>query len=648
LLGYHGAMRALAPALFLIAALLSGAATAQPRGAPQPAAAHAPIPAPRDVAYPGVMRVLVDATDLDRRIYRVRQTIPVSRPGRMTLLYPRWLPGNHAPSGPLHNFAGLTITAGGKPLAWTRDPLEVAAFHITVPAGVREIGIEAQFLSPTEAAQGSTMMTQEMLRLPWHFMTLYPAGYFTRRITVEASARLPAGWSHATALETASTANGVVTFKLVSFEVLADSPVMAGKYFKAFDLDPGGRSRVTLAVVADAPEYLEASPEVIEIHRALVRQMDRLYGARHFDHYDFLFSLSERLSGIGLEHQRSSENGVGAKYFTTWKSSFISRDLLAHEYNHSWNGKYRRPADLWTPNFNTPMRDSLLWVYEGQDQYYGNVVAARAGFLTKAQALESLAEVAATYEMRVGRAWRPLQDTTNDPIIAARRAIPWTSWQRSEDYYREGQLIWLDVDTLIRERSKGARSLDDFARAFFGVNDGDWGQLTYDFEEVVATLNRIEPYDWRSFLRTRLDTAGGMAPLDGIRRGGYRLVYTSTQSEITKDAESRARNTSLTYSIGATVDSAGKFTAVQWDGPVFRAGLAAGATLVAVNGIAFDGERLKAAVKATAEGKPLDLLVRQADVFRTVRIDYAGGLRYPQLERIEGAPALLDEILAPR
>jgi predicted metalloprotease with PDZ domain len=635
---------------FGIFLFLTGLTCAQgPRSAPQPVPMPPPIEAPRDVPYPGVMRVEVDATDLDHRIYHIRQTIPVARPGPMVLLYARWIPGTHTSDGPLHNFAGLKITASGKPVRWTRDTADVYAFHVEVPAGATALDIEAQYLTPVESSQGGAAITREMLRLNWYATALYPAGHFARQIQVDASLKLPQGWQFGTALEAASTAGGVTVFKTVSFETLVDSPVLAGKYFKKIDLDPSGRSRVTLNVAADEPEFLEVSPKVLDIHRELVRQADKLYGARHFDHYDFLLSLSDRLATSGIEHHRSSDNGVEPKYFTTWETALISRDLLAHEYNHSWNGKFRRPADLWVPNLNVPMRDSLLWVYEGQTQYYGQVLHARAGFLTKQQALDSLAGTAAAYDARAGRTWRNLQDTTNDPIIARRRAIPWTSWQRSEDYYSEGQLLWLDVDTLIRQRSGGRRSLDNFARAFFGINDGDWGQVTYTFEDIVRALNAVEPYDWAAFLRARLDETSPHAPLDGLQRGGYRLIYTDTPTDYAKANESRRKVTDLTYSIGATVDSTGKFTAVMWDGPMFRAGLTTESQIVAVNNVAFDGEKLKSAVKAAkGNGPAVELLIKQGENYKTIRLDYHEGLRYPRLERINGTPALLDDILARR
>lgn len=615
---------------------------------PQPAPMPAAIAAPRDIAYPGTLTLEVDATDLDRRIFRVRETVPVSA-GPMTLLFPRWLPGKHWPAGSLANLSGLIITANGTRLEWTRDPVEVAAFHVQVPDGVSELNLEFQFLSPTDGDQGRIVMTREMMNLQWNQMALYPAGHFTRQIRIQPSVRLPEGWGFGTALEPEATRDGVVTFKPVSFDVLVDSPMFAGRYFRKIDLDPGGRSRVTLNLMADAPSLLEASPAQIEKHRALVVQADRLYGARHYDHYDFLLALTDRMGGIGLEHQRSSENASQPRYFTDWDKLPATRDLLPHEYTHSWNGKYRRGEDLWTPNFNVPMRDSLLWVYEGQTQYWGYVLAARAGLLTRQEALDAIAGTAAAYDHRVGRTWRALIDTTNDPIISGRAPQPWTTWQRSEDYYSEGQLIWLDADTLIRERSGGKRSLDNFAKAFFGVNDGDWSQLTYRLEDVVAALNAVEPYDWAGFLKARLEGHGPGAPLDGVTRGGYRLVYTETPTDYFRSSEARRRATDLTYSLGLTVNKDGELTAVQWDGPAYKAGLTDGTRIIAINGLGFDADRLKEAVTlAKGTGPAVNLIVRQGEHYRSVDVDYHEGLRYPRFERVAGTEARLDAILSPR
>jgi predicted metalloprotease with PDZ domain len=355
------------------------------------------------------------------------------------------------------------------------------------------------------------------------------------------------------------------------------------------------------------------------------------------------------MSGIGLEHHRSSEDGTDENYFKEWDKLPGTRDLLPHEYTHSWNGKFRRGADLWTPDFNTPMRDSLLWVYEGQTQYWGYVLAARSGLLTKQQALDAIAGTAASLDHRIGREWKTLADTTNDPIVAMRRSIPWSSWQRSEDYYSEGELIWLDADTKIRELSKGKKSLDDFAKAFFGVDNGSWETKTYDFDEVARTLNAVQPFDWAGFLKTRLESHGPGAPLDGVTRGGYRLVYTDTPSDYAKSNETRRKITDLAWSLGFTVGKDNTLVDVLWEGPAFKAGLTQGTTLVAVNGIAYEGDRLKEAVKAAKGGsQPIEILVKYGDRYRTVRIDYHDGLRYPHLERTAGTPARLDDILAPR
>jgi predicted metalloprotease with PDZ domain len=355
------------------------------------------------------------------------------------------------------------------------------------------------------------------------------------------------------------------------------------------------------------------------------------------------------MSGIGLEHHQSSKNGVPRGYFSDWDEFTDVRDLLPHELVHSWNGKFRRPADLWVPSFEVAMQDSLMWVYEGQTQYWGYVLSARSDLWTLQEALDGIAWTAAVYDNRVGRQWRPLQDTTNDPILAARRPIPWRSWQRSEDYYNEGLLIWLDADSLIRELSNGRRSLDDFAASFFGIDDGSFDVRTYEFNDVVDALNSVQPHDWAAFLRIRLDSIGGGAPLDGIERGGYRLVYTDTPSDHFSDSQSRRGVTDLSFSLGILIARNNTLSDVLWEGPGFEAGLTVGAEIVAVNGRAFSAERIRAAItRAKDAPTPIELLVKNGDRYRSVVLDYHDGLRYPHLERIEGTPALLDDILAPR
>ena len=639
-------LRRIVPALACACAFASANA-ATPAG-PTPFPMPPAIPAPVDKPYPGTIKLSVDATDAQRAIFRVHETIPVAQPGPFTLLYPKWLPGNHGPSGPIDKLAGLVIHAGGARLAWKRDTVDVYAFHVDVPKGTASLDIEFQFLSPVANNEGRVVMTPEMMDVQWNAVALYPAGYYSRQIMFEPSIKLPGGWQYGTALEQASADNGTVTFKPVPFNTLVDSPMFAGRYFERVDLDPGAKVPVHMDVVADRPDELVISPAQLQAHRNLVQQAYKLFRSHHYDHYDFLLGLSDVMSGIGLEHHRSSEDGTQGKYFKDWDNMTATRDLLSHEYTHSWNGKFRRPADLWTANFNVPMRDSLLWVYEGQTEFWGQVLAPRAGLWTKQQGLDAFAADAATYQYRIGRQWRSLQDTTNDPITTMRRPIPWRSWQRSEDYYVEGELVWLDADTLIRQKTGGKKSMDDFARAFFGVNDGSWVTLTYTFSDIVRTLNSVMPYDWANFLITRLD-GNGPAPLDGITRGGYKLVYTDKPSDFMKSNEHARKITDLLFSLGVIIDHSGVLTEVMWNGPAYNAGATIGATIVAVNGVAYDGDLLKDAItEAKGNSMPIPLLLKRGDRYEMITINYHDGLRYPHLERVPNTPALLDSLLAPR
>ncbi|ADL01933.1 M61 family metallopeptidase [Brevundimonas subvibrioides] len=608
-----------------------------------------PIPAVVDQAWSGVVRLEVDATDLNRRIYQVRETIPVERAGPMTLFFPQWLPGNHGPVGPIVQLGGLIITANGQRVEWIRDTLSPWAYHIEVPAGATEIVATFQHLSPTTGSQGRITMTAEMLNVQWEKMLLYPAGRFHRNITTQASITLPTGWQFGTALEPETTAGNTTTFKPVTLDVLVDSPMFAGEHYRQIDLDPGGRSPVRLNIVADEASNIAPTDEQIGILRNLVDQADYLFGARHYDHYDFLMAMTDRLGGIGLEHHRSSENSVDPEFFTSWESKLGDRDLLAHEYTHSWDGKYRRPAGQDVANFNIPMQNTLLWVYEGQTQFWGKVLAARSGLHNRQQALDALAMDAATYDNTVGREWRAMQDTVNDPIIQQRAPIGWRAWQRSEDYYVEGQLIWLDADTLIREKTNGRRSLDDFAKAFFGMNDGDYSANPYTFEEVVATLNGVVEHDWATFLRTRLDGHGPGAPLDGLTRGGYRLVYTDTPSDYQKTLYGEYGRNDFTYSLGFQTSATNQIGSVMWNGPAFQLGLAPGMQIIAVNGEEASASRLSNAVTA-AKGtdEKIELIVKDGTRFRTVTFDYHDGLKYPHLERIEGTPDRLGDLFTAR
>lgn len=630
--------------ILLLASALIAAPALAARSLPQPLPIVDMIPVARDVPFPGTMQLHVDATDTLRGVFKVEQTIPVpaDHPGkRMALLFPKFLPGKHAPRGEIEKLAGLEIRAGGKLLTWKRDPVDVFAFWVDVPAGAKALDVRFQFLSATDGPQGRIVVTSDMMNLQPNSVSLYPAGWFTRQIPVAMSVTWPAGWQAASAMREASRTGDRVTYQTVDYETMVDSPFFAGRHFAKWDLGRG----VTLNAVADDARFLKASPEQIEKHRNLVEQAVKLFGTRQFDHYDLLVSLTEKMGGIGLEHHRSSENGVDTGYFTDWDRGPGRRNLLPHEFTHSWNGKHRRGADLVTPDFRTPMRNSLLWVYEGQTQFWGYVLQARSGLVSVQDTLDQLANIAATLDNRPARGWRSLDDTTNDPLITPRAPKGWVSFQRSEDYYNEGLLVWLEADAIIRRESKGQRSLDDFARRFFGTGDGDWGVKPYDFNSLVATLNAVQPYDWAGHLGRRLTEKAEGAPLAGLELSGWKLVYTDKPTAAFNDATRRTLN--LTFSGGLVIGSAGKVEQVIWNSAAFNAGLAVGDSLVAVNDLPYTDDAMKAAVIAAKDGTaPIRLLVKTDDRVRSVDLAWTGGLRYPRLQRVgTAAPNGLELLL---
>ena len=628
-----------------VAALLAGTAWAgPPEGAPPTAA----IPSPEDTAYPGTLTLSVNATDLTRHIFIIKETIPVV-PGPLTLLFPKWLPGDHAPTGPIAQLAGLVMTARGERLEWHRDPVEMTAFHVKIPEGVSRLDIEMQRLAMSEEKFAGTVMTPNIVAVKWNSLSLYPAGYATSRIMIKPDVTLPHSWAYAAGLDGAKQVGDTVVFAPTSYETLVDSPLYAGRYSRQIDLDPGAKVPVRLTSFADHPDDLEARPEVIEAHRNLVREAYKLFGSKHYDHYDFQLALNDHMSELGIEHHRSSENGYNPRYFADWDGLFYDHDLLAHEFTHSWNGKFRRPADLWTADFNQPMRDSLLWVYEGQTQYWGEVLAARSGLLTKQQFLEKLALYAARMEARIGRSWRSLQDTTSSEILALRDTRSYSDWVRGVDYYVEGALIWLDADTLIRDKSKGARSLDDFAHAFFSVHDGQMTPETYRFDDVVGALNEVQPFDWTTFLRSRLDGHGPGGPIDGLVRGGYRLVYGDQPNSALIAEDNDAKTLNLMFSLGLVIAHDGIVNDVAWNSPAFKAGIAPGAQIIAVDSYPYEGaESLRPAIVAAEKSSSnIELLIKADDRFRMVQIDYHNGLRYPRLEAI-GEGGSIDRIVAPK
>ena len=608
------------------------------------------IPAPTADAFPGVIRHEVDATDLDRKIVWVKQTIPVPASGPMTLLYPKFLPGNHAPTGPIQLIGGLTVTGNGQRIEWLRDTLDPYAFHVDVPAGVREMEVEFQWLTQPDNSTWRVVMTPDVSNLQFEKAILYPAGYRHSGIMVQTTVKLPEGWNYGVALDTRSFEDGVAVFEPIDLEMLADSPMFAGRHHRVEDLDPGGRSPVRLHIVGDTAEAIAITDDQLAGFRNMVRQADLLFGSRHFDRYDFLLANSNQLGGIGLEHHRSSENAVPADFFRNWQAYHGARTLLPHEYVHSWNGKFRRPADQMTPNLNTPVQNTLLWVYEGQTEYWGEVLATRAGLVTPEETIVNIAGIAGFYDAQAGRGWRPLQDTTNHNLLGYRTTNPWGSWMRGTgDYYRESLLIWLDVDTKIRELTGDRRSLDDFAKGFFGIQDGVWEATPYTFNGLVEALNEVAPYDWTGFLRQRLDAAGpeAEAPLGGLERAGWRLVWTDAPTEVEQYVNGSGGG-DFQYSLGFNLSGA-RVTGVQWGGPAWEAGIGAGWSLVSVNGQPGNAANLAAAITASKGNRqPISVVVRNGQRERTVQFDYHDGLRYPRLERIPGTRDRLTEILTPR
>jgi predicted metalloprotease with PDZ domain len=641
---------------FLVFCTLISVLHAQNSAGPQPVPLPPPIPAPVDRPYAGTLSLHVDLKNVNDRVLNVRETIPV-KPGPITLLYPQWLPGTHSPSNPVEYLAGLVVTANGQRISWLRDGVNMWAFHIDVPKDATSLELSFQYLAPIRPQQGR--ISTKIADLTWNSVLLYPAGYFARRIQFAPELQLPDGWKFATALDVKSQNADEVQFKDVSLNTLIDSPLYAGVNFKRIDLSTGTDNPVYLDVFADKPEQLEITPDELQFHKNLVLQAQKLFHSHHYDHYHFLFSLSDTVGGKGLEHHQSSEDGTRANYFTDWSAGVAGRALLPHEYTHSWNGKFRRPADLWTANFNEPMRNSLLWVYEGLTDYYGNVLTARSGMRTPEQSRDTFARIAASFEISPGRTWRSLEDTTNQPIISAHFAGPefWPSWQRSYDYYPESDLIWLDADTKIRQLSNGQKSLDDFAKMFFGIDNGSYVTVTYTLEDLVKALNTVQPYDWAEFFRTRVFQVAPQVPENGITQGGYRLIYNDSEPDWMKPMD-RIYGASFATSLGFALSGEqssngdegrpGNVREVWWDSPAFKAGMTPEMQLQAVNDQAFSVENLRAAILAAENSDaPIKLLVKRDKEFTTFTLNYHGGFRYPHLERVESTPDLLGAILAP-
>ncbi|HYY69272.1 MAG TPA: M61 family peptidase [Terriglobales bacterium] len=599
---------------------------------------------------PGTITLAVDARDVPRNLLHARLVIPVSA-GALTLFYPEWIPGEHGPTGPIVNFAGLKMTANGKPLAWRRDDVDMYAFHLEVPPNTSTLNVALDYLGPVkeEGFSSAASATQQLAMISWNQLLLYPQGASPRELTYAASLRLPAGWKFATALEVAAQSGDTVEFKPVTLNLLIDSPVLSGAHFRvvplATDITPAHR----LDLVGDSEAALAVPADVVEDYSQLVRETGALFGARHYRHYDFLMSLSDHVAHFGLEHHQSSDDRLRERAFVDGNLYAAGASLLPHEFTHSWNGKYRRPAGLAAANYQEPMKGDLLWVYEGLTQYLGTILSGRSGLWTPEQLRQHLAISTAQLDATAGRTWRPLSDTALAAQILYEAPREWESWRRSVDYYDEGTLIWLDVDTTIRELSKDQRSMNDFCRLFFGGESTGPELKTYTLEDVVNALNQVAAHDWRAFLNTRLNSTAPRAPMAGIERGGWKLVYGETPSPVFQGIESVDHVTDIRYSLGMVIrEPEALLRDVLPDSPAWRAGIGPGMKLLGVNGHAYSASVLHDAIRAAKDSsQPIQLLVQSGAFQNTYSVNYHSGEKYPELQRIPNVPDILGEIIKP-
>jgi predicted metalloprotease with PDZ domain len=592
---------------------------------------------------------MVDLTDAPRKILHAHLVIPV-QPGPLTLDYPQWIPGEHTPTGPIDNFAGIVFSANHQVLAWRRDDVNMFAFHLTIPEGVRTLDAKVDFLA-TAAPSGFSAGAStgpNLAVVSWNEVALYPHGASSSQVIFEPSLKLPEGWKFGTALTPQSGPGDVVHFAPVSLEMLVDSPVLAGRFFKEIPLAPEVTPKHFLDLAADGPEDLNVSSEQTNAWSNLVRETGALYKSRHYNGYHFLVTLSDGVAHFGLEHHQSSDDRVEARGLVDSDLAMLNGDLLSHEFTHSWNGKFRRPAGLATQNYGQPMKGDLLWVYEGLTQYLGDVLAARSGTWKPDQFRSYLADSAAELDHRPGRTWRDLEDTAVSAQILYSTSQQWDNWRRSVDYYAEGELIWLDVDTTIRQLSHNKKSLNDFCARFLGVRgDTPPEVFPYTFDDVVATLNSIQAYDWAAFLSERLTSKSPHAPLDGITNGGYKIEYTDQPNEFIRASESRDRGVNAWYSIGL-LTSDNTISDVLVGSPAYAAGLGPEMKIIAVNGRRASDDLLRQAIRdAKGSGPAIELIVENSGFYKTVKIDYHDGEKYPHLVRSASKKATLDDILQP-
>ncbi len=595
------------------------------------------------------IKITADLTEASRKLYHAEIDLPV-KAGPNSFTTPEWIPGNHRPTGPVEDITGVVFTADGKVLPWRRDDVDLYEFHVNVPKGVTTLHAHLDCIVLSRA-------DDKMAVLEWEKLLLYPSHVPVKNIPVQPSVMVPAGWGIGTALRpvTAFDANtkpgGTVLYQPTTVEQLQDSPVIAGEYFREFPLATEMKPERFIDVVSDEPDDSKLRPEVLKSLNTLVREADAAYGSHHYDHYNFLLTLSDVAGGEGLEHGQSSDNGVEELGFADSKHLLGNAELLSHEYTHSWNGKYRRPFNLYQTDFSKPEVGELLWVYEGMTQYMGNVLAARDGMWSPKDYHEMLAISAAQLDYKSGRAWRSTDDTATAASILRGGNPAWSNWKRGQDYYQEGELLWLDADTLIRQMTNGQKSLTDFQRIFLGKG-GNTGPLivTYNREELIHDLNQVVAYDWAKFLHDRVDDVDPHVDLDGITRGGYKLVYQDHPSDAEKTIAGTRRGAGVDvwYSLGLRISPTGQIADVRWGSPADKAKLAPGQQLIAVNGRVFSPDTLIAAVTAAkGNSEPIHLLMQTETYVRPVDVAYHDGMRYPALVRDETQKDYLDEIIKP-
>src|SRR5437762_4254158 len=596
-------------------------------------------------AFAAPMTLRVDATEAPRKLSHAELNIPAT-PVPMTLFYPKWIPGDHAPTGPINDLVGLRLSAAGQPLVWKRDSVELFAFHIDVPPDANSVDVRLEFLSPAENGPNSPVSaTSELAILTWNQLVLYPRGQASDDLEITTQLRLTEGWKFGTALPVAKTNGSSVEFKTVSLTTLVDSPVLAGRHFRRIDLSPGAMPAHYLDIAADTEDALNAPAELIGKYRKLVREARELFGATHYGEYHFLLALSDQIAHFGVEHHASSDDRSRENFLTDPISHLVGATLIPHEFVHSWNGKYRRPEGLATRDYEEPMKGDLLWIYEGFTEYLGWVLAARSGLISPESNRQFLALTTANLDNRAGREWRSLADTAIAAQLLYDARNDWESRRRGVDFYDEGLLIWLEADVTIRKQTQGRKSLDDFCRLFYGPPSGPPQVKPYAFEDLIETLNSITLHDWKGFFETRLNRTGtDRAPLGGVEAGGYRLAYVEQPSEAQRATEQIRPGLSVAYSIGLRLDRDGSIVDVLPEFAAARAGIGPGMKIVSVNDNRYFGDGLRGVYRYTKNGGPLDLRVANGRSFVTFKLDYHDGEKYPVLQR-NGQAALLDEIL---